>query len=222
MAHLSYFVCSLLLMILAQSSLGESIQTRSGNREFKKEIKVPQEVQRLKLVYRRSINETKLDINKSGSKLNPTSGNTKTIFIGLLLPFTFARLRSEFKGGAKYYAAAFPLALKSVNENPRLLPGYKLIYTWSDTRCTEKYNIRAMYDQYQTRDKQGLPIHGFIGLGCECDSAAKFASAMEVPLVSHVSMIMIFSTYFCAIAQSPQPFEEVKRGNLPLGNLVHH
>ncbi len=134
-----------------------------------------------KSIYRRSLNQTQIGHE------NSTSNSFKEIYLGLLLPFTFSRSRSEYKGGAKYYAAAFPLALKSVNDNPYLLPGYKLIYSWNDTKCTDRYNILAMYEQFKSRDRKGLPVHGFIGLGCECDSAAKFASAMQVPLVSHVS-----------------------------------
>eukprot|EP00794_Sanderia_malayensis_P009042 gene9042-10009_t len=164
----------LFLMLILGLSYGETIKRNP-------KISPPQD-EIYKSLRRRSINET-----TSTSHLNNSSPyKLKHIYIGLLLPFTFARSRSEYKGGAKYYAAAFPLALESVNNDSNLLPGYKLVYTWNDTRCTEKYNIRAIYDQYQSRDSRGLPIHGFIGLGCECDSAAKFASAMEVPLISHM------------------------------------
>ena len=156
-------------------------------------------------LYRRSVNRT-----DQGSQLNssvsirPTA--LKEIYIGLLLPFTFTRRRSEYKGGAKYYAAAFSLAVKSVNEDPYLLPGYELKFTWNDTRCNEKDNILTMYNQFQYREKRGLPVHGFIGLGCECDSAAKFASAMEVPIVSHVSVILFDLTAIFFIYLTIQTF----------------
>ena len=117
----------------------------------------------------------------------------KQLWIGLLLPFTLASHGGEYGGGgAKFYAEAFNLAIEKINNDSSLLPGYKLDYVFNNTRCSELDGIRAMYYQYQTRDRKGLPIHGFIGLGCQCSTAAKFASAMKVPIVSHVSLAYIF------------------------------
>eukprot|EP00795_Rhopilema_esculentum_P009039 gene9039-16682_t len=111
----------------------------------------------------------------------------KQLWIGLLLPFTLASHGGEYSGGgAKFYAEAFNLAVEKINKDSSLLPGYKLDYVFNNTRCSELDGIRAMYYQYQTRDRKGLPIHGFIGLGCQCSTAAKFASAMKVPIVSHM------------------------------------
>lgn len=146
----------------------------------------------LDLLIRRSVRS--VNSNNSISKVIGSSNitdNRKPIFIGLLLPFSFETHRSYYDGGALFYAEAFLLALEAVNNDPTLLPGYRLDYVYNDTKCTELNNIRAMYYQYQLRDRQNLPVHGFIGLGCECNTAAKFASAMKVPVVSHVSPLLI-------------------------------
>ena len=146
----------------------------------------------LDLLIRRAVRS--VNSNSSMSKVNGSSNSTdnrKQIFIGLLLPFTFERPRSNYDGGAVFYAEAFLLALEAVNKDRSLLPGYRLDYVYNNTKCTELNNIRAMYYQYQLRDRQNLPVHGFIGLGCECSTAAKFASAMKVPVVSHVSSLII-------------------------------
>ena len=119
---------------------------------------------------------------------NNTSDNRTKIHIGLLLPFELSNQGSEYKrGGAKFYSEAFNIAIDHINSDPFLLPGYKLEYVFNDTRCNELDSIRSMYYQYKRRDEIRLPIHGFIGLGCQCGTAAKFASAMKVPVVSHVS-----------------------------------
>ena len=146
----------------------------------------------LELLIHRAVRS--VNSNSSISKVNGSSNSTdnrKQIFIGLLLPLSFDKPGSHYRGGALFYAEAFLIALEAVNNNPSLLPGYRLDYVFNDTKCTELNNIRAMYYQYQLRDRQNLPVHGFIGLGCECSTAAKFASAMKVPVVSHVSPLIL-------------------------------
>ena len=116
------------------------------------------------------------------------SDNRTKIHIGLLLPFVLSSHGSEYRGGgAKYYSEAFSLAVKRINNDPTLLPGHKLDFVFNDTRCNELDNIKAMYYQYKSRDVRNMPVHGFIGLGCQCNAPAKFASALKVPVVSHVS-----------------------------------
>ena len=123
---------------------------------------------------------------------NNISDNRTKIHIGLLLPFVLSNQGSEYKrGGAKFYSEAFNIAIENINNDPYLLPGYKLEYVFNDTRCNELDSIRSMYYQYKQRDELRLPIHGFIGLGCQCGTAAKFASAMKVPVVSHVSALCL-------------------------------
>lgn len=133
---------------------------------------------------------TVLNCSKYAIPSNPAPDNRTKIHIGLLLPFVLSSHGSEYKeGGARFYSEAFTLAVKRINEDPTVLPGYKLDFVFNDTRCNELDNIRAMYFQYKSRNRWSLPVHGFIGLGCQCSAAAKFASAMKVPVVSHVSVL---------------------------------
>ena len=137
-------------------------------------------------------------LNCSMYERNYTSGNSTDnrtkIHIGLLLPFHLANHGKEYsRGGARFYSEAFNIALDNINNDPYLLPGHKLDFVFNDTRCNEMDSIKSMYYQYVRRDKVKLPFHGFIGLGCQCGTAAKFASAMKIPVVSHVSMLFINS-----------------------------
>ena len=110
----------------------------------------------------------------------------KEIVIGLLLPYTFADSvkMSTYKSG-KFYASAIDIALEEINKNPDLLPGYRLTYIWNDTKCLESDAINSQY--YQLRSKQDK-IDVFIGLGCECNTVARVAGALNIPIISHVSI----------------------------------
>ena len=137
--------------------------------------------------FRRSSAELNCSIYNTDKSPKAPDNRTK-IHIGLLLPFVLSTHDSEYsRGGAKFYSEAFSIAVEQINKDATILPGYKLDFVFNDTRCNELDSIRAMYYQFKSRDEQHLPVHGFIGLGCQCSTAAKFASAMKVPLVSHVS-----------------------------------
>ena len=128
---------------------------------------------------------------------NSKLDNRTIIHIGILLPFDFIKPAFELEGGsAKWYSEAANISIEHINNDPSLLPGHKLQSVLSETNCDEMHNIRAMYDQYAKRKFQHLPIHGFIGLGCECRTAAKFASAMKVPVVSHVSATRFYRLHY--------------------------
>ena len=124
---------------------------------------------------------------------NSKLDNRTNIHIGILLPFNFTSHVHEFSAGsAKWYSEAANIAIERINNDPSLLPGHKLEFVISETNCNELNNTKAMYYQYRKRNLLDLPIHGFIGLGCKCRTAAKFASAMKVPVVSHVSAVIIY------------------------------
>ena len=111
------------------------------------------------------------------------------IMIGLLLPFTLSAHGSEYgEGGAKFYAEAFNIAVERINNNVSLLPGYRIDYIFNNTRCNEIDSIRAMHYQYMFQKNRGSTIHAFVGLGCHCKAPVKFAGAINVPVVSHVSI----------------------------------
>ena len=114
------------------------------------------------------------------------STSLKEIVIGLLLPYTFADSvkMSTYKRG-EFYASAIDIALEEINKNPDLLAGYRLTYIWNDTKCLESVAINSQY--YQLRSKQDK-IDVFIGLGCSCNTVARIAGVLNIPIISHVSI----------------------------------
>ena len=119
--------------------------------------------------------------------LNFSSNSQKEIVIGVLLPYTISKtlVQTTFKSG-KYYASAFTLAIDDINRNQNLLPGYKVSYVWNDTKCLENNTLSQQFYQL-TRDRR---VDVFIGPGCHCSSAAKFAAALNIATISYVSTLI--------------------------------
>lgn len=108
---------------------------------------------------------------------DPNSQNeTQIITLGFLAPdkTKVARL-VRFNGGA------MTVAVRDVNNNPDMLPGYRLQFRWLDTYGNEEGSIRALSDQW--RDG----IVAFIGPGLTCTTEAKVAAAWNLPMISYVS-----------------------------------
>ena len=108
----------------------------------------------------------------------PTEGN---LTIGLILPYS----RSAGSGrGLKgiHYAAAITVAVDNINKDPNLLPGIRLGFIWDDSECIEEKSIKAFISQWERR------VDAFIGFGCNCRTQARMAAALNLPVVSHVSM----------------------------------
>ena len=157
-------------------------------------------------ISRRSSEEFNCSMYETNYTSDHRPDNRTKIHIGLLLPFHLANHGNEYsRGGARFYSEAFNIALDNINNDPYLLPGHKLDFVFNDTGCNEMDSIKSMYYQYVRRNKLNLPFHGFIGLGCECGTAAKFASAMKIPVVSHVSILIICSfktsSYFIIMSE---------------------
>ena len=110
--------------------------------------------------------------------------NVTEIRIGILLAQTMSDsvTISDWKSG-EYYASAFKIAVEEVNQNSQLLPGYKLEYVYSDTKCLEGDAVTSFHDQIFRKN-----VTGVIGLGCsKCDCLAKYAGFANIIMISHVS-----------------------------------
>lgn len=101
--------------------------------------------------------------------------------IGLILPY------SRSAGGGRgiqgiHYASAITIAVDNINKDPNLLPGIRLSFIWDDSECIEEKSIQAFISQWQRK------VDGFIGFGCNCHTQARLAAALNLPMVSHVSI----------------------------------
>ncbi|XP_063962115.1 guanylate cyclase 32E-like [Lytechinus pictus] len=107
--------------------------------------------------------------------IDPGSTNeTKTITIGFLAPddTTVYRL-VRFNGGA------MTVAVRDVNRNPDLLPGYELKFRYMDTHGNEEGSIRALTDLWRNGNV------AFIGPGLTCTTEAKVSAALNLPMISY-------------------------------------
>ena len=118
-----------------------------------------------------------LSVNLKGS-------NVTEIKIGIILAQTIAKEKdvSTWRSG-DFYASAFLVARDEINNNSHLLPRHRLEYVYNDTKCLDDRAIRLL--QYQVFQRN---VVGIIGFGCSrCDCLAKYASAFDIMIVSHVS-----------------------------------
>lgn len=108
--------------------------------------------------------------------------SAREIKLGILIPFNKGNdYISDNRQQAKYYAGMIPYARDIVNNDPNLLPNDTLSFVWNDTECKTENALREMAHQW--RDD----VDAFIGLGCYCDEPARLASALGLPIISHVS-----------------------------------
>ena len=138
-----------------------------------------------------AVTEVKDCRSKSYSKTEDSKIKQKEIRFGLLIPYNFTNVdRSAYESGY-YYASAAEIAVDKINQDPQLLSDYCLSYIWSDTECLEKEAIRAQAYQLQFQEKEHK-VDAFIGPGCHCKTVANVAGALNIPIISHVSIKSIF------------------------------
>ena len=108
--------------------------------------------------------------------------SAREIKLGILIPFNESiDYIADNRQQAKYYAGMIPYAINKINKDPNLLPNHNLSFVWNDTKCKTENALREMTQQW--RDG----VDAFIGLGCYCDTPAELASALRLPVISHVS-----------------------------------
>ena len=114
----------------------------------------------------------------------------KEVVLGLLIPYrvTGGADLSGYSGG-EYYAAAFMLAIEDINNRTDLLPNVKLRYVWNDTMCLVDLAIKSQIWQHCSfTGSERTGVDAFIGTGCKCTTAVRNAVALNLPIISHVSI----------------------------------
>ena len=115
--------------------------------------------------------------------------------LGLFVPIsynTFTDFDNTKSGQA--YAHALTIAIDDVNNDPNILPGHNLTYSW--TNSTDKNEVlRAMYQKYISPNAENdnttrtVPkVDVFIGPAFNCTAPAKVAQAFNIPIISYVSV----------------------------------
>ncbi|XP_055858985.1 guanylate cyclase 32E [Episyrphus balteatus] len=137
------------------------------------------------------------------------SANGETIYIGFLAEY--AQMRVTLGG--------LPLAIKKVNENPKLLPGRKLDFKAFDIgQRVDSHRFQPIKFMTQMRDEN---IAAFIGPDEGCTGEALIASAWNIPMMSFkcadsaVSNKKIFRTF----ARTLAPASKVSKSVI---SLLHH
>lgn len=111
--------------------------------------------------------------------ITPTSSEEFTL--GLLIPYSSSTVSSSEAG--QKYAPAIIQAVDDINNSSDLLPGHHVSYIWNDTKCEEDQSLRAL--SYQIHERQ---VSAIIGPGCTCQVEARLASALDIPMISYVSL----------------------------------
>lgn len=105
--------------------------------------------------------------------------NRTTIRIGYLA--TDQNVRPAVKGLARTVSGAVTLAVLKINQDPNLLPGYRLDFLYSDDRGDSLIGTNRICEQW----KRGALA--FFGPEDSCDTEARLAAAWNLPLLSFVS-----------------------------------
>jgi hypothetical protein len=90
----------------------------------------------------------------------------------------------------KSYAHGLTIAIDDVNNDPTILPGFKLTYSWTDSTDNDAV-LQMMYNNgtQHVSTKNG-PVDVFIGPASKCQAPANVAEALNIPMISYVSMIL--------------------------------
>lgn len=89
----------------------------------------------------------------------------------------------------KSYAHGLTIAIDDVNNDPAILPGHQLTYSWIDSTDSDVV-LRTMYKA------KNESIDVFMGPASKCHTPAKIAEALNIPMLSYVSMILMRISLF--------------------------
>ena len=80
------------------------------------------------------------------------------------------------------YAHGLTIAIDDVNSNSTILPGHTLTYNWTDSTMHGDASLRKVVSQ----NNESIDV--FIGPATECKTPAKIAEALNIPMISYVSI----------------------------------
>lgn len=104
------------------------------------------------------------------------------IKLGFLLPYNVsANMSSGYSITGNDDASAMFLAIEAINNSSLLFPGDNVTFIRNDTQCTEKVSVNAMLSQLNKG------VQAFIGPACTCETQARLAAAINIPMISYVS-----------------------------------
>ena len=126
-------------------------------------------------------NPTVLD--PGGGSVRHNSSTKEILKLGLVFPYSSQRMNVNFR--ARDYAAAFKIAVDRVNNDRALLPNHEINFVYNDTNFQESKSIKAIYEQLNKHN-----VSAFVGFGWSCHSAALIATAVNVPIISYVGIII--------------------------------
>jgi len=108
-----------------------------------------------------------------------TSSNITELKLGVLIPWT-----GENWDAGPRFASGLLIGIDRVNSDPKLIPDYKLSFTWKDTKCEESVALTAAVDMYSNANPK---IHALIGPACShgCKAVGYLAGHWKIPLISY-------------------------------------
>jgi hypothetical protein len=115
--------------------------------------------------------------------------------MGFYIPLIDGRENDVNSGRA--YAHALTIAIDDVNNDPSILPGHNLTYSWTNSTDSSEV-LRSMYQKYISplnvtcgaQPTPNTPVDVFIGPADSCTAPAKVAQAFNIPMISYVSIYL--------------------------------
>ena len=107
------------------------------------------------------------------------TSNITELNLGVLIPWT-----GENWDAGPRFASGVLIGIDRVNSDPNLIPGYKLVFTWQDSKCEESIALTAAVDMYSKSQPQ---IHALIGPACShgCKAVGYLTGHWKIPLISY-------------------------------------
>lgn len=118
------------------------------------------------------------------------------IKLGVLLPYTLGNsdLPKIFAG--RNYAPAMYLAVEDINNNTYLLQNHKVDLVWGNTQCDLKNTIELTMKMIEEQKVDAIIGGGYAG----CLLTAQVATAKNIPMVSHVSVLILIFAFGQALS----------------------